>query len=76
MTEDNDELDFGWVDGSEAEESPPAQPAATGDPPAEAGRASEHGRSPASGANGGRAPPARTRAARRHGGSGFAARSR
>jgi uncharacterized YceG family protein len=39
MTEDNDELDFGWVDGSEAEESPPAQPAATDDPPAEAERA-------------------------------------
>jgi uncharacterized YceG family protein len=25
MTEDNDDLDFGWVDGSEAEEAPPAQ---------------------------------------------------
>jgi len=42
MTEDNDDLDFGWVDGSEAEEAPPAQPvsAAIDDPPAEAVRAS------------------------------------
>ena len=28
MTEDNDDLDFGWVDGSEAEEAPPTQPEA------------------------------------------------
>jgi len=27
MTEDNDDLDFGWVDGSEAEAAPVAQPA-------------------------------------------------
>jgi UPF0755 protein len=40
MTEDNDDLDFGWVDGSEADEDPPARPpqpvaAAIDDPPTE-----------------------------------------